>query len=499
MPDPHVEFLDVFPGRACAVTLTGCKPAQHLLTCHVHGDRECQWIGIMQAIRDWYEERSGDICCLFGDWNMLMSTSDRMDIRTGSATGVVSGRARVFRDFFPDLVEIHAGYTRLGSESLSCLDRLFCNLAQGILAVSEFHAQTLGQSKPPAWSDRWPVYFHLQHADHNAGESKMPAWIASCSCWSEVLQGMHLNLAEEAGHSWRERWAVVKTAIESAAHEIRSLSLSYRCQAPDVQVMLCLRLLQACRHGDWASALTLKAKHDMPGKVVKGIPSMQAIASLLVEAKGKVLRADLDASLDHIESSTPLYAWHCSMYGMWRQKRLQAHPTLSLGELAPLSPSEEIRCLRNHWRNIFSPTTMSANAVADIVGVELFEDVLAFVPQLPWSKILIDEGSLESALRSARSTSPGPDEVTYAMLKPLAPVIASIALAWLNEVCATAVLPPQFAETSMIFLPKPSSTDMGPSSLRPISLLNTLYKLPCTVLARAMLAESGQWVSTSQH
>eukprot|EP00971_Amphidinium_carterae_P049069 966984-Amphidinium_carterae.2 len=51
----------------------------------------------------------------------------------------------------------------------------------------------------------------------------------------------------------------------------------------------------------------------------------------------------------------------------------------------------------------------------------------------------------------------------------------------------------------MVFLPKHAGAILEPSAMRPISLLNTLYKLPCAVIARAFLAASATWVSVSQH
>eukprot|EP00971_Amphidinium_carterae_P150414 2982214-Amphidinium_carterae.1 len=196
-------FSEIVPGRVCAVSLSWHGVSRHFLTCQ-HGESFREWLVILHAIKSWYDGFALEFCCLVGDWNMILSQCDQLDIATGAETGVVSGRARAFKELFPSLVEVQAGFTRLGATSLSSLDRLFCNVPQGLLAVSGFHAQILGQCKPPSWSDHWPVHFHLQSSDHSAGDSKLPAWVAKSSCWSEVLRGVHLNLSEDQGHTWRE-------------------------------------------------------------------------------------------------------------------------------------------------------------------------------------------------------------------------------------------------------------------------------------------------------
>eukprot|EP00971_Amphidinium_carterae_P035709 702937-Amphidinium_carterae.1 len=213
------------------------------------------------------------------------------------------GRAMAFRELFPDLVEVQDGLTRVGTQSLR-LNKL------------------LGQ-------DHWPVYFSLRQEVPGGGDGK-------CSCWSEVLRGMHLNLAAGVGpswDSWRERWSVVKSSIESAAYE-------------------------ACRLGDWSTALSLKLRHCVPGKVVQGISSTQGLASLIVFAKDKVLREAAQLAervgVEHEDlSDLPKpqdNAWHCRMYALWRKKRLLAHPTLLSDSLVPSCPALEFQMLRNHWQ-----------------------------------------------------------------------------------------------------------------------------------------------------
>eukprot|EP00971_Amphidinium_carterae_P124972 2475839-Amphidinium_carterae.1 len=64
-----------------------------------------------------------------------MSAGDQINTSTGSDAGTVFGRARA-RGSLPELVEAHAGCTRVGTSSFSCLGRLFCNVPQGVLAIS---------------------------------------------------------------------------------------------------------------------------------------------------------------------------------------------------------------------------------------------------------------------------------------------------------------------------------------------------------------------------
>eukprot|EP00971_Amphidinium_carterae_P057112 1129226-Amphidinium_carterae.1 len=150
--------------------------------------------------------------------------------------------------------------------------------------------------------------------------------------WTVVMRRRSCLPGWRTGTTWREQWSVVKSAIETAAHEVRDMTFAFCDQAPEVQIMLCLRILQACKQGDWSTALALKNRNSVPGKVVKGIPSIQGITGLILSAKERVLREELAASLspDIASDSVPkANEWHCRMYGMWRKKRLMAHPIRS--------------------------------------------------------------------------------------------------------------------------------------------------------------------------
>eukprot|EP00971_Amphidinium_carterae_P088799 1757224-Amphidinium_carterae.1 len=241
--------------------------------------------------------------------------------------------------------------------------------------------------------------------------------------------------------------------------------------------MLCLRILQACKQGDFCSATAQRAKHGVPVKLVKGKVNLRSLSNLILEAREKVLRDELESCMDPATTTGSRLkdnSWHCRMYGLWRQQRLLPHPSLERSDFCPNCPADEVTLLSEHWGPIFSSAPMSMGQVADIVGDDLLEDVLSFVPQIPWERVEVNVERIETVLLEARSSAAGPDEVTYAMLKPLAPSVAAIACDWFCETCASASLPVQLAETSMVFIPKLSSAaTVGPNNLRPISLLNT--------------------------
>eukprot|EP00971_Amphidinium_carterae_P250595 4974790-Amphidinium_carterae.1 len=223
--------------------------------------------------------------------------------------------------------------------------------------------------------------------------------------------------------------------------------------------MLCLRVLQACKKGNWTEALSIKSRHCVPGKVEKGIPSIKGLAGLIHDAKNRVLKEQLAESVADdpaLVGKRQDNTWHCRMYAMWRRQRLLPHPTLVQEGFAPSSANREVEMLREHWSPVFSPEPVSVNELVDVVGAHRMEDILAFVPALPWETLRVEEPAIESMLLQARSTAAGPDEITYSMLRPLAPAVASIACDWFRESCSTAVLPHMLAEMAMVFLPKKS-------------------------------------------
>ena len=83
----------------------------------------------------------------------------------------------------------------------------------------------------------------------------------------------------------------------------------------------------------------------------------------------------------------------------------------------------------------------------------------------PFTKI-----ELQSALSSAKNSSPGPDQVHYLMLKNLPEPFLNHLLKIYNKLWSTHFYPPQWREAIIIPIPKPGKDHSNPTNYRPIAL-----------------------------
>ncbi|KAM7306284.1 hypothetical protein ISCGN_010015 [Ixodes scapularis] len=88
------------------------------------------------------------------------------------------------------------------------------------------------------------------------------------------------------------------------------------------------------------------------------------------------------------------------------------------------------------------------------------------------------DAELQTALfQLKRNTAPGPDKITYGMLRNIPDNKLDELLRHINEVWATGELPEEWKEEHVIMLPKPGKLPNTPANLRPISKTSCMGKL----------------------
>ncbi|KAM7284815.1 hypothetical protein ISCGN_001909 [Ixodes scapularis] len=88
------------------------------------------------------------------------------------------------------------------------------------------------------------------------------------------------------------------------------------------------------------------------------------------------------------------------------------------------------------------------------------------------------DAELQTALfQLKRNTAPGPDKITYGMLRNIPDNKLDELLRHINEVWATGELPEEWKEAHVIMLPKPGKLPNTPANLRPISKTSCMGKL----------------------
>lgn len=108
---------------------------------------------------------------------------------------------------------------------------------------------------------------------------------------------------------------------------------------------------------------------------------------------------------------------------------------------------------------------------------------------------------MEGSLITAKGKSPGPDSITYSMLKNLDFDTKSSLLAIYNRVFQEGVFPDQWKEASVVPILKPGKDPTSVLSYRPISLLNCTGKIFEKMIARRLSwwLERHQLLSTRQN
>lgn len=114
------------------------------------------------------------------------------------------------------------------------------------------------------------------------------------------------------------------------------------------------------------------------------------------------------------------------------------------------------------------------------------------------SAFTLDE--LRTALDSTKNNkSPGPDGLTFELYKTFFPLLGPLLLRLYSDAIKLGHFPPNFNEAYITLLPKKSENNTSPSDYRPISLLNTDYKLLTKMIFLRMKPLINQLIGHDQY
>lgn len=97
-----------------------------------------------------------------------------------------------------------------------------------------------------------------------------------------------------------------------------------------------------------------------------------------------------------------------------------------------------------------------------------------------------------------QSTAPGPDGIVAGFYTTFFDIIGGLLLKLVNGFLSNGTKPPSFSAGRIILLLKDGLTPSSPASWRPVTLLNTDYKLIATLLVRRLRAYLEDLVSPYQ-
>ena len=89
----------------------------------------------------------------------------------------------------------------------------------------------------------------------------------------------------------------------------------------------------------------------------------------------------------------------------------------------------------------------------------------------------ITQSEFDSALQSSEESSPGPDNISYSMIKHCHDTMKNLILKTFNRIFITQTFPTKWKTAIIVAIAKPGKDQSNPQSYRPISLTNCLCKL----------------------
>ncbi|ESO12894.1 hypothetical protein HELRODRAFT_62922, partial [Helobdella robusta] len=90
---------------------------------------------------------------------------------------------------------------------------------------------------------------------------------------------------------------------------------------------------------------------------------------------------------------------------------------------------------------------------------------------------LITLSEIKHAIISSKNSAPGPDQITYNILKKLPSLTLQALEKAFNHIWTQADVPNEWHEALVFPIPKPGKSKINPENYRPISLTNTLCKI----------------------
>ena len=159
----------------------------------------------------------------------------------------------------------------------------------------------------------------------------------------------------------------------------------------------------------------------------------------------------------------------------------------------------------NFFQNFFT-----TNATSDPTSPNTIPDYLKTIPSEAIKRIpphALDpipsdftETELDAViLKSHKGSAPGLTGTSYALIKHLYPVIKPLLLKFANTAINKGILSPTLRCKKVIFIPKPNKDPTDPSSLRPICLLEILFKIISSMTASRLKRLSSHIITNHQN
>ena len=489
-----VSFVSVFPGRVLAgilqldegwVVVIGCHLTRHLdYTWHEVAGTMAQWVHSFKA------EHSPSLVLIAGDFNFPDVTTE---LDANHPMGVHhNALRRRWRALFPEMVSVSPGPSHYHAATLALteLDRFYSDLALPLMEQLRPYAHIIGYAnRPPAGSDHWPI--GLQWPARSPADGSLSRWVAKLEGWPAKLAPRVLAMDDQYAH-WSVRWTRLKAVIEDVAAECLQELRGREPRGPIEQLIFLKRLLSLLEGGMSSQALSMRRLAPSL-RLPAGLSELSDVVPEKIKSlESQLLQDDLSAAEFPEQFEAVQADWHMRILTAWTRSTSSPLSSAVSGEHGVAhSPAQEVALLNEYWSGVFQ--------TPDEVDTSVWQPLLKRTPSIPWPSVLPSVDAIQEYLLNVPDRAPGPDEITYGHMRPIAGVIADLLLGFIQDLAAGASVPTSLFDSTFIFIPKSELAAIPPDGWRPISLGNCFAKAAMALLFRPAIDSMPTWAVPSQH
>eukprot|EP00971_Amphidinium_carterae_P236581 4695481-Amphidinium_carterae.1 len=288
-------------------------------------------------------------------------------------------------------------------------------------------------------------------------------------------------------------------AAETAAREIRASRKVIPQNAPHLDRHLALHALQALWKHDLhkTRSIILRAPHWKIKESSNVAVLRRQVSAIVDAATTKIIEGEIDAiGSQHVD--VPRRQILNKLLAMWRTKRVTpSHFEIVNEAQEPCDEETQFQLVREHWRSVFQHAGMNDARAQSVL--------LRYEPDVPWPSLTTrSTEEIEHVIKGCPDTSPGPDRLTFVMMRLCAATLAPWLRDMLLHLLRGEYLDGGFTDSMFAFIAKPvkdqrSSRWRKPEELRPLTLYNTCWKVLQKLVTYRLQQNLPQWISPQQY
>lgn len=392
---------------------------------------------------------------LSGDFNAHNATwgSNHTDIRGKNIEKVIDRK---------NLVLLNSGQ----STHFNSFNGSFSSIDLGLCSSSLAHMTTWNPLPSLFGSDHYPILMDLQ-TSNNLSNKKFPSWRIKEADWSKFMSCVHLQPIDNTMDINSQNRYIVGEILTAASKSIPKNSIQITRKQTVWWNNECKKQIQT------KNKLLTKFKRH---------PSEENLKNFKI-ARAKCKRTIREAKKQSWVEFTSTINVNTPVSEVWNQIRkisrttygnpitcikTNAGLTAHQGEIAEKFSKHFFEMSSN---DMYPPPFQTTKSAAELNVIDLSSSNEEEYNQ----PLTLDE--LLKAIKSMRSSAPGPDQIHIDMIKKLNTASLKIVLQLMENIWTTNILPDDWKLAHIIPILKPGKSVFELTSYRPISLTNTLCKV----------------------